>query len=517
MRVWVSLLFLFVWLGGQAWAQSSSPQLVPVQSERRLEVRQFTLEGNSLIDSQALQAELAPFLGSALTLDEIKSVASRLTQYHQARGYKLVKVYVPEQNFEGGNVRLQVFEGRIGELRVAGARHRSQDMVRSYFSELAKDGNYVDSEITRQVLLLNDLPDVEAKARLQPGTEKGTADLVIDVKDRAPVGLWLNYNNYGNPASGENRAGLTVAATDLTGVGDQLSVSTILGFPTRSNVYITAGYDRPLNTSGLALGISYANSAFALGDQFEILDVRADADIFTLSLRQALARNLAHRSDISFDVSYNAIRNDLLGIRFSQDEYWKARVGYRGTWLQPGAQTLFGAGLTHGFAQSNRQLASRPGAGGSFTRLNLDLVRVQSITPKFRWNGRAHAQFTTDPVVTAEQYTVGGPYTVRGYPQGEVLGDSAYVLSSEFRWTPFKEDPGKLEFLSFIDHGQASLRQPQAGEQGSQSLTGAGVGVRFRLGEETHGRLDLGFPISPSNNSQRHSPVIYGGLQTRLW
>ena len=483
-----------------------------------LQVQRFQLEGNSLVSEQELAPVLAPYQGRRLTLAEIKEAAEAVTQYHIIHGYKLAHTYVPEQDFAQGVVRLQIFEGKIGEFKVVGNEYRDPEMLKDYFEPTLASRQYREDEVMRSLLLVNDLPDVKAKIRLEQGRAKGTTDMVLDVEDRHPFAAWVNYNNYGNQALGEHRVGLTLADQDLSGVGDRLAVSGLYGFPASgSNFFIDAGYSRPLNTEGTRLNFGYTNSAFALGDQFQILDVRGNADIFRVGVDQALERSLTHRSDLSVGVSSNSIRNSLLGQPFSRDEYVKVNLGYSGLWLDVDGQTFLSAGLSQGFGSSPLALASRVGAGGNFTHFNLDALRIQSLSPQFRWTGRGLAQFALNPLVTAEQFSLGGPYTVRGYAQGEYLADSAYVFSSEFRFSPLEDDPQVLELLAFIDYGRGSLKQPQPGEFGSRSFLGAGVGLRWNWDRNVQARLDLGFPLSPTPNSRGQSPMIYGGLQTRLW
>jgi len=475
-----------------------------------MQVQRFQLEGNTLISEAELAPILARYQGHCLTFAEIQEVAEAVTRYHISHGYKLAHTYVPEQDFANGVVRLQVFEGKIGEFKVVGNEYRDSEMLKDYFEPTLTSRDYKEDEVIRSLLLVNDLPDVKAKVRLEKGQVQGTTDMVLEVEDRHPFAGWVSYNNYGTPSLGENRVGLTVADQDLSGVGDRLAVSTLFGFPSSGdNLYIEAGYTRPLNNDGTVLNFGYTNSAFALGDQFQILDVRGRADIFRLGVQQALDRELTHRSDLSLGVSSNSIRNSLLGQPLSRDEYVKVGLAYSGLWFDVDGQTYLSAGLSQCFGTSPLNLASRVGAGGNFTHFNLDALRIQSLSPQFRWTGHAMGQFSLNPLVTAEQFSLGGPYTVRGYQQAAYLADSAYVLSSEFRYSLVTD----LEVLAFVDYGRGTLKQPQPGEFASRSLFGTGLGLRWNMDRNLQARVDLGFPL----NGPSRSPVIYGGLQSRLW
>ena len=477
-------------------------------------VSSFVFEGKALLSEAELQELVAPYVGQALTFEELRTVAQRITEAHLSKGYKLARAYLPEQSFGDGVVRLAVFRGKIDKIEIEGARYHSEELIRSYFEKIVEKGDYVDQDLVRALLLVGDLPDLNAKATLKPGSRKGTSTLVVQAEDRLPFEARLSYNNYGARQTSEHRAGLTLGANNLSGVGDRLAVTTVLGFPTDTTTYLTASYDRPLNTSGTSLGLAYSNSAYSVGGALEVLDVRGDADIFRLSLGQALERTLTHQSDLDFSITHARVVNQLLGQNFSEDEYLAGRLAYSGSWLNPGDQTAFRVQASHGW-NDNTRIPSRVGIGDTFSKLNLDFIHIHKLAAPYSLSLRASGQLGT-VMPSAEQFAVGGPYTVRGYPQGELLGDSAYAAALEFRWSPLNEARDRLGFVTFYDVGTAVLNRPQAGERRSRSLSGTGVGMRFRLNEDTSGRLDLGFPLSPGRNSVGESPVVYAGLSTRL-
>lgn len=506
-------ILLFVLLTSAAWSQSNTGQPA-IEPGRTLTVTRFEFEGSQLLGEAELQELVRPYLGQALTFEELRSVAQRITEAHLSKGYKLARAYLPEQSYTDGVVRLALFQGKIDKVEIEGARYHSEDLVAGYFEDIVARGDYIDQDIVRSLLLVSELPDLKARATLKPGGRKGTSTLVVQVEDRRPLEVSLSYNNYGSRQTSEHRAGLTLAANDLSGAGDRLAVTTVLGFPTDTTTYVTASYDRPLNTCGTRLGVSYSNSAYAVGGALEVLDVRGDADIFQLSLGQALERTLTHQSDLDFSVSRARVVSQLLGQTFSEDEYLAGRLAYSGRWLSPGDQTALRLAASHGWVE-NTPIPSRVGIGGTFSKLNLDFIHVHRLAAPYSLSFRGSGQLGTE-MPSAEQFAVGGPYTVRGYPQGELLGDSAYNASLEFRWSPLNQARDRLGFVAFYDVGTAVLNRPQAGERKSRSLSGAGVGMRFRLNDDTSGRLDLGFPLAPGRNSVRETPVIYAGLSTRL-
>ncbi len=178
-------------------------------------------------------------------------------------------------------------------------------------------------------------------------------------------------------------------------------------------------------------------------------------------------------------------------------------------------QTAWTQGL--GGTGSGDPLVSRQGASGGFGKLNLELARVQNIQPGLYGVLRGSAQFATQPLYAAEQFALGGPDTVRGFSQAELLGDDGYLVSAELRWSPIEEEPDLFQVACFVDHGGVRLKRPSPGDllRGT-NLTGAGLGFRLGLGSVGHLRVDVGFPVSPSASRIISNPAIYAGLQSRF-
>lgn len=112
---------------------------------------------------------------------------------------------------------------------------------------------------------------------------------------------------------------------------------------------------------------------------------------------------------------------------------------------------------------------------------------------------------------------LGGFYTVRGYPQGEAVGDTVYLGTAEYRFhipkaLPIRNRPLNLPLIGdfrltpqqvygradwdlilrvFIDGGQSVRNKPDRGaENHHQTLVGAGVGGELRIRDNIRARVD---------------------------
>ncbi|MBS2039830.1 ShlB/FhaC/HecB family hemolysin secretion/activation protein [bacterium] len=496
-----------------------SPLLAGAQT---LRVEQFLFEGNQLVSSEELRQVVQPWLGRDLSLDEMKDAAREVTAYYHRSGYMLIKAFIPEQAFDSSQVRLKVVEGRLGKIEVEGAENYDPEWIRQRFLASYGDGALRHDDFVRSLILLNEFSDLKVKATLKPGQANGEVDAVLKVEDALPVHAGLDYNNYGTTATGINRVGLNFQAGNLVGQGDQLSLRGVIGFPATNTNFFQANYATPLGLDGTQLNASYQNGAFSVSQGLgAILDIRGRANVYSLGLAQALDRSFEHSSNLGLAVTYKDVSNSFFGgsTPFTHDRYTSARLTYQEDWREVSGRTLLQASWTQGLGGTgaSNPLVSRQGASGGFGKLNVELARVQSLAPGFSGILRGSAQWATQSLYVAEQFALGGPDTVRGFAQAELLGDDGYLVSGELRWSPIEDEPDRFQMAFFLDHGGVSLKRAGPGDllRGNK-LTGCGFGFRVGLGNASSARLDIGFPLSPSSNLNQSSPAIYGGVQTRF-
>lgn len=490
--------------------------------EKTKRIDRFEVTGNTLLPSTEFDSIFAGYEGKELTLAQMKELAKQVTDHYQKSGFLLVKAIVPKQQFDNNQLIIKVFEGRFGEISVAGAEHYDSEWIKEYVAGAYRDGGLKKDNLVRTMMLLNEFSDLNVKVGLKPGKEVGTVDVNVKVEDHQPLHFGLDYNNYGTPETGVNRVGLSMDAGNLISQGDSIALRGVLGFPSRGTNFFQLGYDTPINMDGTQLGFSYANGAFTVSQGLgAILDIRGNANIYNFSLAHPLERSFDHSSNLSLGLSHKDVQNDFFGGRvpFTRDRYTAARLTYQGDWRSFEGRTLLQSSWTQGLGGtgSGDPLVSRSGASGGFGKLNLEVARVQNLDTGLYGVLRGSAQIATQPLYIAEQFALGGPDTVRGFSQAELLGDDAYLLSAELRWSPFHEDLDRFQMSFFVDHGGVSAKRPQPGDfPNGRHLTGVGTGFRVGLGKASHLRLDVGFPVSPTRNRQGVSPAVYAGLTTRF-
>jgi hemolysin activation/secretion protein len=127
--------------------------------------------------------------------------------------------------------------------------------------------------------------------------------------------------------------------------------------------------------------------------------------------------------------------------------------------------------------------AKRAGAGPSFFIAHLSLQRQQILPRNWSLDVRLDGQLANEPLISNEQYAVGGVDTVRGYTEAERLGDDGVHASLELRTPQLLTIPhsDRSYLYLFADGAHVSLIDALPGQQDSYRLASFGIGLRFRF------------------------------------
>lgn len=484
-------------------------KVVPTEAE--MLVTTFVFLGNSVIKTAYLQKMAHEYCNKMLTVTDLKVLCQDISAAYRKKGFFLARAYLPPQDVRGGGVIIMISEGRLGRVRVEGAKHYPENFVREHV-RATRRGVLNSTRLVRSILLLNGYPDLNAAATLVKGEEAGTTDVVVQVKDEKKTHFSVNYNNFGAESTAKEKAGLTMQRGSLAQPGDLLSLQGIFGLSTNDVAYSRIDYSVPLNGRGQKLTLSYLESDFQVGGEFKILEVEGQSQIWSFGLLSPRIRKETTSLDLVFGFDYKKIENYLLGTVSSADELRVFRAGLNYDHLDRrrirnlvAASVSQGLGGIMGGLEKDDPRSSRLGAGGQFTKLNVDFRQFRMFGKDSSCLARITAQAASDPLPVPEQFSIGGADTVRGFPPSEYLGDQGVVASVELLFPVQARlvGRGKVQLAGFVDHGLASLKNPQPGEDRSQEITGAGAGVQWTRPGRMSVRVDVGWPVSgdPSDGS----------------
>lgn len=371
----------------------------------------------------------------------------------------------------------------------------------------------------------------------------GDDGVVLDylIRENRPLSLYAQVSNTGTEQTSEIRQRFGFSQTQLFGVDDILSFDYVTASFDDTNAYV-GSYTRPIDRQNRwwvrafgsysefeASDVGAAEEAFSgdnfsiggelsaliyqyedffidafAGARFENVEVNNDTVQITgeeglflpkIGLRASQRRDTYEfNSEIAFEWTINSVAGasaegfEELG-RLGPDEDWEVLKGETSVsfFLEP---LLFGDGFDD---------PSTPGTSTLAHEIAL----------------RARGQYAFDNrLVPTEQAVIGGLYSVRGYPESVIAGDSFITATAEYRFhlpraldiepepstlfgRPFRRAPQQvygrpdwdLIFRAFVDAGYVVSSEREAFES-NETLIGAGLGVELSIRRNLQLRLD---------------------------
>ena len=504
---------------------TSLPARAQTDAAGQLQVRSFQVQGNTLIDGTAVQAALAPYTGVRTLADLQKAAQAVQTLYVQA-GWAAVLVYLPPQPVADGVVTLNVVEGKLARVQVQGAQRLSDQRVRAALPSLVEGSTPRVRHIDAELQIANENPGRAMAVLLGPGTAPGEVQATVKVEEQPVQRFTVSLDNSGNERTGRFRLGLGWQHADLTGHDDSISLNLQTSPTEPSKVRVaSAGYRWPLPGLRAALDVfaAYSNvdggtQTIAAGDlSFAGAGRIAGARwVWYLPRRgefdQRLTTGLESRAYLN-DCSVAGLPDGACGAAGESVAVHPLTLEYA---AQQGGTTpmLFTLGLTHNLAFGGKHGAQtdfdavRPGAPRRYTVLRAGAQASMPVLEDARLAARFSLQHSADPLVSGEQFGLGGAQSVRGFEERELSGDSGWQLSLELAsprlgadWLPSGTD---LRLLAFADAGEVHNRVGTACKAGSTRCraSAAGVGLRLAWGP-VQLRADIAQALQDGSSTER--------------
>ena len=156
-------------------------QVLPGAAQLRLTLREVALGGNAAVQT----AELAPLwqaeIGREISLADGFAIAACVSVAYRERGVVLAQAVVPQQDLDvaGLVLRIQVLEGCIGKRTVTGAPGSN---LAASLAPFGAERPATLATLERQLLLVNELPGVQARADLRAGSVPNASELELIVR-----------------------------------------------------------------------------------------------------------------------------------------------------------------------------------------------------------------------------------------------------------------------------------------------------------------------------------------------
>lgn len=485
-------------------------------------VKKFRVTGNTVISTRKLESLVRSEEGKELTLEELREAAGRITEYYGAQGYILARAYLPPQDVREGVLEIAVLEGYVGNIEVTGNVRYESGIIKQALKRVENAKVVNEALLETAINELNDYPGLNVRASLQPGKKRAFTDITLTAQERLPHSLLFDIDNFGSRYTGPWRYGTELTLGNLMQFGDKL---TFRGIKSDDDLnYARVSFGVPVGGYGTKLGFNYAHAENGVGEEFAPLEAAGRLDVAGIDITQTMLRTAGASFQFSGGFDHKTIRNFALKALAGKDDLRVFRFGFNGDYRDRFlGRTFYGATWYQGTTMFNGNPkndlgATRTDNPGNFTKFTFDLARLQSLV----YGGsylilRGTSQLSSQNLQSGERFSIGGYYTVRGYPISEYLGDHGYAVTAEVV-VPVPYLRQWVQVAGFIDHGGVFIVSPnrQTAEVKRHWLTGTGAGLRINVpvpwltDSNLQVRVDYAVAVSDPAPSSRNNGITKG-------
>lgn len=458
----------------------------------RFQLKKVTVDASDLLTQEEIQAAAAPYIGKKITLQDLYGIVEKINALYSEKGYVTCRAYLAPQTIRQGAVHISLMEGKTGKVDIRGNRTTREDYIRDRLD--LKEGETANiSHINKKLLRFNATNDVQLRISMKAGETYGTTDYVITAAEPQQYIFGLFSDNAGSKTSGLYRGGVFWQDKSLTGNRDSLMMTSVFSKGTKS---FGASYSSPINTSGTKLGVNYStNSVHIIDGPLEPLDVRGHSYAYSFSLTQPLVTSEKVKSEIGLDYGYQNSKTDFMRMPWVDDTVRGASLFF--DQINYGRTTIFYQRHAYRFGNYNNNISDTMDRFGKYV-MNMLCQRVFSAGQTLIV--RAEGQLSSSNYLpSAEQFYIGGMYSVRGYTESLLGGDNGVSGSIEYS-LPMSPDKMTSAYF-FLDAG----RVWGANVWGDESLAGAGFGIKSTIGDHVSLNIGMGFPLINKVNEEEQS------------
>ncbi|HHV7525558.1 TPA: ShlB/FhaC/HecB family hemolysin secretion/activation protein [Burkholderia orbicola] len=463
-----------------------APAVQKEQLLKRYQVKSVRFSGNSRVPQEELEAMLQPYVGKAVSAQELEQMADLISELYRAHGYGFTFTSVDQGSLADGNIRFIIVEGTAGKISLKNQSRVHDALLEGMMARFRAHPEDTDS-LERASLLIGDTPGVgAARPRLSRGTTNGAVDVEMDVQPAPLVNGAITLDNYGSRTSGRTRLGAMLNINSPFGWGDVLRLNVSgLPFNLQSGDSTLGGvtYDFPLGHAGLRGGVGYNRLQYNLGGlyagQFD-----GTADVWSAYMSYPIVRQQTRNLAARVSYSHNLYRDNQVSFENKRNSDTFAFMLYgnlQDSLLGLGAANRASLTLTYGVLRYDSPLFAQQDAAGSktaggYTKAELSLSRMQQLSRFTYVQADIQGQYAFKNLDGSARLVTGGPSAVRAFSSDFVSVDTGVVARATVGWR--LPVPLPTNAYVFYDVATGILRHdPLAGQSNNVNLKGLGLGL----------------------------------------
>lgn len=493
-------------------------EILNMEDGKKYLFKKITLEGSNLYEKET-KALIKKYENTEMSKQDIYELLTKLSNIYLAQGYSTTLVTIKSGNVNTGELVYQVKEGKVRDIKMLGKKTNLRDKMRIFGAFPIKKGDLLRTQDMDQGIENMNIGGYNNVTEITPTEEYGYSDILIEENYR-PTGFSIGMDDSGYKDKGRNKVNINLSQDNILGLNDRFTANYIERLTKNRKLDKESNYDL-----GYSIPLGYWKIAYNynLGDNYNttISDLgsyksESKSKKHKLKISRVLSRGQFQKTTLHLGVVHKDNFNTLNGLTLDV-----STKKYSNTTIAIDHSNRFLGGTIFGMLEYERGVPwfgaekdPSPLKEGDYkieydkVNFNLDWMRIFGIKEhNFQYRMGIGGTYSDDRLMSANQFTMGDEFTVRGFKESSVAGNKGVYMNNTITYLGTQNMNKFLAmFKPFIglDGGVSRDRDLPT----SDKIAGMALGVKFNMGY-LNASFTYGIPLVWADGMPHEDNPIY--------
>lgn len=493
-------------------------EILNIEDGKKYLFKKITLEGSNLYEKET-KALIKKYENTEMSKQDIYELLTKLSNIYLAQGYSTTLVTIKSGNINTGELVYQVKEGKVRDIKMLEKKTNLRDRMRIFGAFPIKKGDLLRTQDMDQGIENMNIGGYNNVTEITPTEEYGYSDILIEENYR-PTGFSIGMDDSGYKDKGRNKVNINFSQDNILGLNDRFTANYIERLTKNRKLDKESNYDL-----GYSIPIGYWKIAYNynLGDNYNttISDLgsyksESKSKKHKLKISRVLSRGQFQKTTLHLGVVHKDNFNTLNGLTLDV-----STKKYSNTTIAIDHSNRFLGGTIFGMLEYERGVPwfgaekdPSPLKEGDYkieydkVNFNLDWMRIFGIKEhNFQYRMGIGGTYSDDRLMSANQFTMGDEFTVRGFKESSVAGNKGVYMNNTITYLGTQNMNKFLAmFKPFIglDGGVSRDRDLPT----SDKIAGMALGVKFNMGY-LNASFTYGIPLVWADGMPHEDNPIY--------
>ena len=472
--------------------------------ENCVKIEKINILNMTIFDEDDFEDLIEPYLNKCNGLKNLSNLKDKISNKYIDKGYVTSRAFFKLQDLSDGIIDIEVIEGKIEKII-----NENVNTSNLYISYDGKILNLRDLEVVVQQA--ERLHSQNLDLQLIPGTKVGyTIVKIVNNSNLKPYFGNIGINNYGTKKTGRYQIYNNFNYENLFGINDILELNINSTNNILKNNDNTLGsslnYSFPYERFLFNIFYNYSNYKQINSDEFnDLFQSDGNNDSLGFDISYKLYHSLNHTIELLLNYQNKETENLLNDVRLDLQSYSTSSLGlgvkhsYIGDSFDYYSKFLINQGLSGQVDEYAEQEID-------FKKYVLDLGfnKYFDTSNNLKYNFYLRGQVSDNNLFGTEEITIGGVYSVRGFNNTGLSGNTGFYTRNELSEQYNLDDYTLIPYLG-LDYGYVTQNENNIGG----NIIGSAIGTRVYW-KNINFELFYNLPLKDAEITKDESSTFFG-------